>query len=728
MKRLWIDLETWGNVDIKNGTDNYARGTEIMLFAYAFDDGPVAVWDLTTDAPMPADLKAALADQSLQIVAHNAAFEQAVLNFHGYGIAPSRWRCTMALALAHGMPGSLDKLCAIFKVDDDKAKLKEGKELVRLFCCPRPKNMKLRRATRQTHPEQWVTFVEYCGNDVSAMREVAKTIPNWNYKGRELELWLLDQKINMRGVPIDTALVDMALLTADRVKQTLADETFDITNGDLKATTQRNALLEMLRDTYGLDIDNLRASTVEKFLKYQGDDVPPVVVELLENRLSASSTSVSKYKSFAKLTGPDGRLRNTLQFCGASRTGRWAGRGVQLQNLPRPTLKQKVIDAGIEAIKADCADLIYDNTMALLQSSVRGCIVASPGKKLVVADLSNIEGRMLAFLAGEQWKLDAFADFDTCKGADGNWYSGDQQRDAALACRPIILARDKKGEPIRKGYDLYALAYAKAFNISPEAVMENKKSGDGSMRQIGKVMELALGYAGGVGAFVTFALAYGIDLDAMAEQAYANIPARILMEAEGMWEWSCRQKRTYGMAQRTFVVCEAFKRLWREAHPATASLWKDLENAFRAAILTPGTEHIVRSLVVEKKGSWVRIRLPSGRYLCYPSARLRNDDIYYQGVNQYTRQWAAIGTYSGKLVENATQAAARDVIAWNMPSIEAAGYEILSTVHDEDITDAPDTPEYNPDHLSALLATNPPWAKGLPLAAAGFEGYRYRKD
>jgi DNA polymerase len=198
---------------------------------------------------------------------------------------------------------------------------------------------------------------------------------------------------------------------------------------------------------------------------------------------------VAKYKTLLKAVSSDGRLRGVLQFCGAARTGRWAGRVFQPQNLPRPSHKQPEIDQSIALTKADALDLAYTDVMARLSSCVRGSIIAPKGRKLVIADLSNIEGRTLAWLAGEEWKLQAFRDFD-----------------AGI------------------GHDLYALAYAQAFGVSPEAVMDNKDYGDGSWRQIGKVMELALGYEGGVGAFLTFAAAYGIDLEAMAEQAASSIP------------------------------------------------------------------------------------------------------------------------------------------------------------------------------------------------------------
>ncbi|BEO04316.1 hypothetical protein SMQC13_20430 [Serratia marcescens] len=201
----------------------------------------------------------------------------------------------------------------------------------------------------------------------------------------------------------------------------------------------------------------MQKSTLER--RINDPDLPAPLRELLTIRLAACTTSTSKYKALMKGISSDGRLRRTLQFCGTSRTGRWAGRLFQPQNLPRPTLDQEQIDQGIEALKLGVADLVFDNIMELTSSALRGCIMAPPGKKLVVSDLSNIEGRFLAWLAGEEWKLQAFRDYDN------------------------IIGTDENGEPIRAGHDLNKLAYARAFNMTPEDV-------DKAMRQIGKVMEL----------------------------------------------------------------------------------------------------------------------------------------------------------------------------------------------------------------------------------------------
>lgn len=180
MRRLYIDLETYSDVPIKRGLHAYAVGVEILLFAYAFDDGPVHVWDRTRGGLMPQELYDGLRDPSVEVVAHNYQFERTVLDAHRMPARNVRWFCTMAQALAHGLPGGLEKLCAIFKIDEDQAKANDGRRLVQLFCMPRPKNMKLRRATRETHPEDWQKFIDYCGLDVEAMRAVAKKMPTWN--------------------------------------------------------------------------------------------------------------------------------------------------------------------------------------------------------------------------------------------------------------------------------------------------------------------------------------------------------------------------------------------------------------------------------------------------------------------------------------------------------------------------------------------------------------------
>lgn len=694
MTTLWIDLETYSDVPINHGTHRYAERAEVMLFAWAIDDGPVSVWDRTLDLVMPRELRTALEDPMVELVAHNTAFDRTLLRvaLPYYGAVnlafdtAARWRDTMVKALAHSLPGSLGDLCEILKVPTNQAKDKAGKQLIHLFCKPRPATSKIRRATRETHPAEWARFVEYAALDVEATRVIDEKLPSWNYQGEELALWHLDQQINDRGVAVDTDLADAAIRAVERAQKILAGRTRELTDGAVQAATQRDALLRHLVEAYGIDLPDMQQSTLER--RVSDPDLPAELRELLAIRLQASTTSTAKYKTLARAVSSDGRLRGTLQFNGASRTGRWAGRLFQPQNLRRPTLDQEDIDLGIEALKGDCEDLVFEDVMDLVSNATRGCIVAPAGRKLVVSDLSNIEGRGIAWLAGERWKLQAFREFDAGIGPD-----------------------------------LYKLAYARAFGISPDDV-------DRHMRQIGKVMELMLGYEGGVGAFLTGAATYGIDLDAMAEAAWPSIPSSVIADAENFLEWRRENEMgQFGLADKTFIVCDSLKCLWRAAHSSTASFWKDLQDAACTAVQNPGTTFKCRSLRLRRDGAWLRVRLPSGRFLCYPSPLIDDSGkLSYMGINQYSRKWSRLKTYGGKLAENVTQAFARDVLTHNMPRIEAAGYQIVLTVHDEVICEAPDSDEFNADHLSALLATNPSWTADMPLAAGGFEAYRYRKD
>lgn len=722
MPTLYLDLETYCDVPISHGTYAYAERAEIMLFAYAIDDGPVHVWDLTADFEMPADLSDALYGGASvhTLVAHNSMFDRTVLNESGYNTPVERWRDTMVKALAHSLPGSLGELCDILKVPIDKAKDKEGRRLVQLFCKPRPKSSRTVRATRETHPEDWAKFVEYARLDIEAMREIDKKLPRWNYEDnlRELALWHLDQRINDRGVKIDLDLVRGALDAVDKERDLLAKRAHAMTGGAVQAASQRDALLEHILAEYGVDLPDMQASTIER--RIADPDLPEPLRELLAVRLAATTTSTSKYKALARGVSSDGRLRGTLQFCGASRTGRWSGRMFQPQNLPRPTLKQAETDAGIEQLTRGWADLLAPDVMALASSAIRGAILLPGG---AVSDLSNIEGRVQAWLAGEAWKLRAFEEYDTCRGLDGRWHTGTALAHAMLCGRPIPLEKDAKGKPTRSGPDQYRLAYAKSFGVRVEDTTDDQ-------RQIGKVQELALGYQGGVGAFVTFAAAYGIDLEILADKAISAIPDDILRESEGALEWTKSEKRDrFGLSDIAWIVCDSFKRSWRYAHPNIAALWTELEQAVREAIAVPKVDIRVRKLVVRRDGAWLRIKLPSGRFLCYPSPAIDKEGrITYMGVNQYSRKWTRLTTYGGKLFENVCQAVARDVMAHNMPAIEADGYQIVLTVHDEVLTESPGGADFTAARLSALLATVPPWAEGMPLAAGGFETNRYRKD
>lgn len=654
MSTLFFDCETFSEVPIANGTHAYAEGAKIILASYAWDEDPAVCVDMTDGSTTLVDLQN-LMDKASVVVIHNSAFDRTILRNVGVDLPVEKVHDTMVQALSHSLPGALDKLCTVLHVPTNLAKDKDGKRLIFLFCKPQPANRKLRICDRTTHPADWEAFKSYARMDIEAMREVYKRLPKWNYAGPasnsrrdELELWHIDQRINDRGVAVDKELATAALRAVERLQARLAYEASELTEGHVGTTTQRDRVIAYLADYLDYPVEDLKGASVERILGELG--LPAEVKELLLNRQQAAATSPAKYKALLKGASKDGRLRGTLQFCGASRTGRFGGRVFQPQNLPRPVVKGWAVEEGIDAMKNNTEDLLFDNVMDLITSAIRGCIVAPRGKKLVIADLSNIEGRMLAWLAGETWKLEAFAAFD--KGV---------------------------------GHDLYKITAASILHKKPEDITKDE-------RQVsGKVPELACGYQGALGAFKTMGALYGVDLP---------------------------DDTVLGIVKA-----------WRAAHPNTVKLWYGLENACRDAVHSPGVVKRVGKLAIQRDGVWLRIRLPSGRYLCYPG--IECDDagkLSYLGVNQYTRKWERLKTYGGKLVENVTQAASRDVLCYGMKLAEESGYPVVLHVHDELLCEVPDTPDYNVARLSAIMSTNPPWAEGLPLAAAGFETYRYRKE
>lgn len=712
MTILWFDCETFSECDLKtHGTHRYAEhpSTEIIVAQWAIDDGEPVVHDCT-DATghyvVPDALTDLLEDPTVTVVAHNSHFDRTILrHVWGVDVPVERWLDTMVKAMAHGLPGGLDKVGQIVGLEDDQAKDKRGRELIQLFCKPRPKGHTLRRATRETHPKEWAEFLEYSRQDIVAMRAIDRRLPSWNFAPGhpELALWHLDQTVNDRGFAADLDLANAAIDAVAVEQKRLKAEVHEATDGLVSSASKRDQLLAFILAEYGVDLPDMKADTLRRRL--EDPELPEGVKVLLAIRLEATKTSTAKYKALVNATSGDGRMRNTLQFAGAQRTARWAGRIFQPQNMARPDIKlvaehfgvsmkeaedllEDYLDQGVAALKGGFADAVFDNVMGLTANAVRSCITAPPGRKLCVADLANIEGRGLAYLAGEAWKLKAFREYDKGTGAD-----------------------------------LYVLAYARAFGVQPDAVGK-------AQRQIGKVMELGLGYEGGVAAFLTFAAVYGMDLNELAEAVHASAPREMMARAHEMLAWFKKQRRsTHGLSEKVWTACEALVLLWRDAHPNTTALWKAAGDSVRAAIQNPGQVFpIGEHLKARRDGAWLRLRLPSGRYLCYINPSVdESGQISYFGVNQYTRQWGRIKTYGGKLVENPTQAFARDVLAANMPLIEGCGYELVLSVHDELLTETPDSDDFTSDALSQMMSRCPPWAKGLPLAAAGFECYRYRK-
>lgn len=833
--RAFLDLETFSAIPLKNGTFKYSEQSEILLFAYALEDEEVRVWDITSDDQMPGDLYKILYSEDIELWFHNVQFDRTIFESSVFGgsswpvINPNRWRCTMTQAMCHGLPGSLDKLCEIFKLDADVAKDKRGKQLINMFCKPQPEKQKIRRKTRKTHPAEWAEFVDYAKSDIRAMRVLIDKMPKWNYPNHEFELklWQMSNEMNREGVHVDLELAAKAIEATDLEQTRLGRQISETTNGEVERATQRDKLLEFILKEHGVSLPDMKGATLERLL---GTDLPAGVRELLNIRLAASTSSVSKYKRVMDSTNNDGYLRGLIQFSGAGRTGRDAGRLFQPQNLMRPTLKNKEIENGIDAIKAGCVDLVTGNVMELCANAMRGVIIAPPGSKLVVADLSNIEGRVIAWLAGEDWKLQAFRDFDKGEGPDlycasyGKAFGVDPSeigrddirrqvgKTLELACLEgdtlvftdiglisladvtedmqlwdgeswvkhsgvahmgvketinldgvgvtrdhLVLAGDKweqagfiasngnagiyaRATGNRGLSDLLRSGWEHQFALAPE-----RFSYTGGMKNVYDIANAGpnnrfmvmgsrspmivhnCGFGGGVGSFLTFATAFNLDLAKLTSGI--SLPADVEKECEKFWDWSIDTERsTYGLPKEVFVACDGLKRLWRRAHPNIVSLWARAQHNFEAATDNPDIVLKVGHCSFLRKGNWLRIILPSGRSLSYPSPRIDDKGkLSFMGINQFNRKWQRVNTYGGKTVENMTQAVARDAFKATYLDIVAAGYSLRLPVHDENITYAPDDARYNAFNLSGIMAMKIAWAEGLPLAAAGFEALRYRK-
>ena len=471
---LAIDLETYSELDIKKvGLYKYAENSEILLFAYAFDDEPVQVVDIIGGEPLPFEVIEALQNEEVMKVAYNAAFERVVLNHHypttGIG-EPSQWFCTMVQGFTLGLPGGLDKVGKALGIEEDKQKLATGKKLIQYFskpCRPTKVNGGRTRNRPQHDTEKWAMFKEYCRQDVEAERAIRKKLEKFWPIPSERQLWALDQRINDNGVLLDNAVIDGALQIDTEMKYQLTNEVIKLTGvenpNSLPQITGwiRQKQPELKFDTFD---KTARAELLKR------DDLLPEVRKVIELKNLLSKTSCKKYQAMKAMKCLDGRVHGMLQFYGASRTGRWAGRGVQLHNLPQNHLDD--LDEARNTVKTanyEVLEQLYDSPADVLSQLIRTAFIAPANHRFIVADFSAIEARVIAWLADEKWRMQVFAD----------------------------------------GGDIYCASASQMFKVPVE-----KHGINGHLRQKGKVAELACGYGGGVNALKAF----GADKMGMTQQ------------------------------------------------------------------------------------------------------------------------------------------------------------------------------------------------------------------
>ena len=477
MRRLFIDIETYSEVDIrKAGLYRYVQSPsfQIMLFAYSRDGEDPVVIDLLQGETLPEDIVRALWDPSVTKHAYNAAFEFYCLSKFYYTVL-EQWQCTMIHGLYCGYPAGLEAINVAMRLPDDKQKSAVGRGLISYFCKPCKATKSNGHRTRNLphhEPERWTLFKAYCAQDVVAEMAVEDRLSPWPVPDEEWRLWHLDIQINSYGVNIDLQLVLNALSINDTVMRDLEAEAIDLSGLDNPNSVSQ--LKKWLEKESDLDVSNLNKSSVKQMINATADDS---VKRVLEIRQEMSKTSIKKYTAMQEVICSDGRVRGLLQHYGANRTGRWAGRLIQVQNLPRNKIEtlehaRNLVKTGrLQAIK-----VIYGNVPDTLSQLIRTAFIPSEGRIFLVADFSAIEARIIAWLAGEQWRLDVFA-------THGKIYEASA---AAMFNVPVEL--------ISKGHPEY------------------------SLRAKGKVAELALGYQGGTAALIAMgALEMGLTEEELPE-------------------------------------------------------------------------------------------------------------------------------------------------------------------------------------------------------------------
>ena len=648
MKTLGIDIETYSSVDLKKaGVYAYtsAPDFEILLFAYAFDDAPIEIVDLASGEQLPPEIFMAITDESVIKTAFNANFERTCLSVYlKQPLLPNAWRCTAVQSAMLGLPLHLAGVAQVLKLEEQK--MGEGMALIRYFsipCKPTKTNGGRTRNRPSDAPEKWATFKDYCKRDVEVEQSIRKKLKKYPISDNEQTLWVLDQQINDRGILVDTGLVKNAIRCDKRYRTAIFNEAKELTGLDNPNSVAQ--LKEWLLGN-GLEIESLSKKVVADLASV----TEGAIQRLLQLRQEMAKTSIKKYDAIQRALCPDNHVRGLLQFYGANRTGRWAGRLIQVHNLPQNHLQDLELARGIvKSGDYDLLEMLYESVPSVLSELIRTAFIPPKGYRIIVADFSAIEARVIAWMAGEAWRMEVFE-------THGKIYEA-----SASQMFKVPLERIIKGNP---EYEL---------------------------RQKGKISELALGYGGSVGALTAMgALSMGLAEDEL----------------------------------------KPLVNTWRSANPNITRFWWDVDKA-ALKIVKEKIPQTVGKLKFQCTSGILFVTLPSGRKLSYvkPEIRLNKfgrDGLTYEGIGE-KKQWCRIDTYGPKLVENITQAVARDCLAEAMLRVDKAGYKIAMHVHDEVVIIAP-VGQGSLEELCDIMGQSISWAEGLPLRAAGFEAEFYKKD
>lgn len=640
---LSMDLETYSDVDLGScGVYRYVEGDfHILLCAYAFDDEEVQIIDMACGEKLPQRVVDALFDENIIKAAWNAQFERTCLSqYFGVRLSPDSWQCSMVWSASLSLPLKLKTAAEVLKTGEQKDDA--GERLIKYFsvpCRPTKTNGGRTRNLPEHDPEGWQKFKEYCRQDVRTEQDIRHKLEAFPLKESEWDFYHLDQRVNDRGVRIDKELVQQAITCDLMLSEEMVNRAYELTG--LENPNSVSQLKGWLEER-GIEVNSLGKKDVAAMIRdIDKGGLDQEALDMLKLRLQMAKSSVKKYQAADRCTCRDGRAHGLFQFSGANRTQRWAGRLLQLQNLPQNHIS--TLDEARELVKLGCFNMvesIYGNTPDILSQLIRTMLIPKDGYEFVIADFSAIEARVLAWLAGEEWVLDAF----------------------------------------RKGQDLYCTVASQMFHVPVQ-----KHGINGELRQKGKIATLACGYSGSVGALVSMgALDQGLKESELPE------------------------------------IIDS----WRAANPHIVQYWWDVEKAALETV-KDHQDRTVRNVGFQFSANTLWIALPSGRRLAYIKPKLMPNRfgrmaITYEGLNA-ANKWVRGETYSGKLVENITQATARDLLAEAMWRIEKAGLDIVAHIHDEVVLEVPKG-SVTVEDVTAIMNQNPEWAEELPLSSAGYYG------
>lgn len=668
--------------------------TEVLSLAYDLKDGRGdRLW--TPGQPPPADLFAHIAAGGL-LEAWNSSFEHHIWRavcHERMGWPPLPYhqlRCAMGKARAHSLPGKLGEAAAAIGATEQKDS--RGDALIRKLCVPRQPTAK-DPSTRCTDPVLLADLYAYNRQDIRAEASVSQRCPD--LRPEELQLWLLDQAINFRGVHVDRKALDDCIHIVRLATERGQEELRELTGGAVQ-TAGELAKIQKWLETLDIRMKTLDSDAVDAAL--ERTDLPPSARRVLEIRSSLGAASVKKLFAIDRRVSRNGRLQDLFAFCGADRTGRWAGRGPQPQNLPssgpkvvrcrecgwvrwakNPSCRCMATetdgcDWGIDAVNSALEDIAtrslewvtyqWGDPVAAVSGCLRGLFTAAPGHDLICSDFSAIEAVVLAELAGESWRQEVFR-------THGKIYEMSASKISGVPFEEFARYKKDTGQhhPLRK--------------------------------KVGKVAELASGYGGGLNAWKAF----GADDFMTDDEIQVNVKA------------------------------------WRQASPAVVAFWYGLQDAAFMAVQCPGTCYVYRGINYGVKDDILYCQLPSGRTLAYHQPRLEQEvsswgkmsmRLTYMGWNSNYLAgpvgWTRLSTWGGKLTENVVQAVSRDILAHAMLGLDRAGYPIVLHVHDEIVAEVPHG-RGSVEEFERIMSTMPAWAAGWPVkAAGGWRGLRYRKD